>query len=608
MPFVPGYDDQKVRTRPLPAVRVNPAAPIEAFGGGPHATASFGAGSALADIGFKVQEDANSARLSEERRALNDIEKKLIHDEQTGAKWKLGKNAIGVGQQVEKDFDAFVTEREKGLANQSQREAFRGMVDARRAYLRSWSTDHEGEQLLVHRVSEREAGIQSSKDRAARDPKTAALELEMLRDNVADIGEARGWGPEALQATLRKEESDFHAGVIRSILAGSRAAEARAYYESAKGSINAELHPTFEKVLQDAGDDDLALAIEGEVFRPRNPKDEPPTSRADAIGRAGTEIYKLGRGKDAKLNDRVMNRVERRWADEDAGRKAGLENLYENFTKEVEAGRDPRRSDPLGYTRLTSQMRDALAHRASEQKDDSEVWLEFYHEHAADPLAIARMSRSEFDRSWARMSPAHRSQAEKLREEGLKTLRDGSETQLHTWRTGIQKEIERQAKRNDIMPFTMDGLQPDEKKAYGQKFSRFEESVEQALLEFQQGNKDKRRATPEEAKEIVAAEVAKEITVDGEVRRVSSLNDNERKRARIPYMDYLGGDSRAPGFSTRVTRYFTHVNRINNRRGDRGKPTLKSDDLIMRDKVERLLAAEKLRDFDLYESILNETE
>lgn len=230
----PSYPDDGVPIRPLQAPMGNPNAPIEAFGGGQARAENFGVARGLARdaqaLVLQAQDKADADRMIEERIALNDWERQNVYDRKTGALGQLGKNALGIGDKVNQDYDKFTGEREQKLSSDGQRRAYRAMIAARKEHIGKVLTSHEGQQQEEIHIGGLKAATASSIERAATDPATAGLESKIVDDNALELAKSLGYDDAMTDYSRRKAQSDLHTQVIDRMLSTGQDLKAKDYY------------------------------------------------------------------------------------------------------------------------------------------------------------------------------------------------------------------------------------------------------------------------------------------------------------------------------------------------------------------------------------------
>src|SRR3972149_1670780 len=146
-PTVPRAE-RSVGTQALPGVRL-PSVPEGAFSG---MEKTFGAAEKLYENELI---NLDETRLSEERRVFfEQFEYPFIYDPKSGAVNRRGRDAIGVGIDVEKNADTFVADRLKGLGNERQKAAYKQWAESRKEGLRKWAAGHEAAQGEADRGNE----------------------------------------------------------------------------------------------------------------------------------------------------------------------------------------------------------------------------------------------------------------------------------------------------------------------------------------------------------------------------------------------------------------------------------------------------------------------
>src|SRR5690242_15388566 len=126
MPIIPRVPS--VSPGALPGVRINPAAPIEAFGGGvaaqrgaPDLSGAIGATDRIAaeQQRIRLQEKARADQIAvtDAGRQLSEYQTHALYNPETGALNQLGKNAFNVPTALRGEFDNVTNVIRNGLGN-----------------------------------------------------------------------------------------------------------------------------------------------------------------------------------------------------------------------------------------------------------------------------------------------------------------------------------------------------------------------------------------------------------------------------------------------------------------------------------------------------------
>lgn len=414
MPRVPRYGEPQVSRRPISGEPLR--VPQEDVSGPYRAMEGIGESlGRMADREYaKELSKANALRDSEARRAINDWELANIHDPKAGAVRKLGKNAIGIGVDLDRRFQEFAKGYEKGLSTDEQRLAFRGMAEGRRGYIARWAMDHESQQVRVAQEAEWEAANESSKERASVDPSTAPLELAIIRDNVMARATDNGWSPEQTNQELRRQTSDLHARAISRMVSTDRDAEAMAHFQKVETGLDPDVATKLREMLKEATLRRQAQREADDILGYR-PKTTPSGSFEVARIRPSLKeaLAKAREIEDEKVRPLVEQLVAHDFRMQDYAHEDEQAALYEEAAKAVDAspGVPVQMTVPVAaWENLDSKYRDALERRVIPKDNDNNAWMEFiYLPHDE----LAKMKRADFEEKyWSRFDKEHRGRAE----------------------------------------------------------------------------------------------------------------------------------------------------------------------------------------------------
>lgn len=362
MPTLPRYGEQRVSQAPLQTPRVGMDLPLEAAGGGQTAQAAFGQAAGLGNdvraLVLQARDKADGLRLSEQRRALNDWEASNLYDPQNGAFAKQGKDALGIQGAMLGSFETFAKDQEKGLASDRQRAMYRDMVDARRAHIGQTLGSHEFQQGKVYELDELKMASESSKERAARDPSAAPLELAVVGDNVRFKAKALGWGPEQVAAETAKEQSDLHARIIRGMISAGNDQAAGQYFKANQSAMIDRDRDHAADMVKDQSylgtSQREATRITGEY------QDEP---------KAIEEARKIA---DPKVQELTIHQIKTRFDEKRQAEKEQSQKDAQDAFEVVEATGSVDKIDPLLRQRLKPSAINQLEARAAQLRKKEE--------------------------------------------------------------------------------------------------------------------------------------------------------------------------------------------------------------------------------------------
>lgn len=213
------------------------------------AVAQFGAvaADAVGQTADEITKRQDTEAVFEARRALDEWERKAIHDPVNGAAQKSGKDAFGVPDELGKSFDTEVAKIGEGLQSGRARRAFQEMATSRRAQVGEWAARHAGQQRKVYEQQGFEADVASMQDRAVRlaamppdgTPEGAMRQAAEVRAELA-IGQqrivsflrGRGMPEEAITEAVKTFSSKVHAGTVGALITQGNAERAREYLDA----------------------------------------------------------------------------------------------------------------------------------------------------------------------------------------------------------------------------------------------------------------------------------------------------------------------------------------------------------------------------------------
>lgn len=236
MPTVP-QPRQSVGLEGLPSARVDPSAPLEAFGGG---RANPGIDTQpLADQAKSIFEDekrkADEVAQTNMGAQLSDLETKLT----VATKQRMGSDAFGAPEDVSKAWNDATQKMQAGLTNDDQRIAFGRMAamhwDALNSSVQNHVADqrraYDGQVTDSYITNERNAGLVSG------DPARVSLSIDNQRIAVAKHLQRIGAPQETVDQATAAVASTTHVAYISQLLGSGNDLAATQYFQANKGQI-----------------------------------------------------------------------------------------------------------------------------------------------------------------------------------------------------------------------------------------------------------------------------------------------------------------------------------------------------------------------------------
>jgi hypothetical protein len=474
--------ERQVRQAPVPGVRVSTDAPQSAFGGGPAVAGTDAERQRLAGTYQQAialeQEKADAARLSEKRRALNEWEYANVYDQKTGALSKMGKDAFGIPEQLKTSYDKFTEEQGKDLATQQQRDAYQGMVEARRDHVMRTAYGHVNQQTRVAEEAEREQGTESAKDRAAMDPRNVPIELAIVRDNAMAKAQARGIDA---SLELRLQESDLHARVIKRMAQQGKSAEAKAYFAAHESALHDRDYTTTKDAVDKASMQGEASKLVVDAFTTKYERKDTGGNNwtvKETPGVTNIEEFRasLPKDLDPDVEKLAMTLARARLTDQAHAEAQRQDALFKSAWQAIKAGGVP---DPLTMSQIDPQGEKAVlayakmrADGTKLQRSEPKVFAGFY---SLTPEQLRGLTLEQMDkqiRPWMteddyEAAAKHWGAAHKD-PEAFKSIMKEEEELLEGYKaTGAQG-----IKKND----TMKTIEKDEDKSAG--YMKFKQAVD----------------------------------------------------------------------------------------------------------------------------------
>jgi hypothetical protein len=323
MPTVP----RRVQTTALPAVRISPSAPAEAFQSTtrlPDLSRATGVAAQLLD---EERDRADQVALLDADNQLSELGTQL----QTETLAMRGRDAMGARQRAQEGWTKGASEIENGLASDRQKLAFKRRAQARWSALHETVERHSANEAQQYDVQQTTSALQNRLSDAVahyQDPARVTQALAEQRAILTDHARRVGMSPETLTEKLATVTSATHTGVIDRMLTAGDDRAASTYYAAHKADIQ--------------GDDQLKIDRALEVGSTLG---ESQRRADDIIGRAGitrTAAFELARGiDDPKVRQATEQRLDTEFSRRDRAERDDYEQLQESAMTYVERGRMP---------------------------------------------------------------------------------------------------------------------------------------------------------------------------------------------------------------------------------------------------------------------------
>jgi hypothetical protein len=252
MPGIPTYENFKATPDLLPGARLHaPDSNVEASARGMRVLGKGldDMGGALSKITLDLQDQANSARVTEALNTLKERQLYLTYDKDAGYKALKGKNALE--RPDKKSLDAEYTELldtarvslAAGLGNDRQRALFARESGSLMTSFRGNLVRHQAEEFRNYQITTHKGVIDVSGQEIALDPANeAAVRNALFRvaASVFEIGRLEGWPADKTETATRIAQSVAIKGATLALLDENDAGGAKAFFEAHKDSMTAD--------------------------------------------------------------------------------------------------------------------------------------------------------------------------------------------------------------------------------------------------------------------------------------------------------------------------------------------------------------------------------
>lgn len=333
----------KVPYEPLPSVapdvapgaRLSPAAPPEAFGGGPVAGNVYGEAHSLADEAGKLlyqqhkdeQEKMDMAKVNDAIVATSELKNKLLRDPQNGYLFKRGEAAAAAYQPT---FDAFkkgAAAINDSLTTPEQKAKYQQHLVQAHVNLDDVMSSHMGTEVQNKVLGSAAAAADSFGNdaiaAATTDPSLTARNIESQRQKLGELADLHGVTDKvARDAFIDASLSKTHFGVLQSLSTAGQDLAASNYFNDHKAEFRGEDLIQAQRIVESGSYRGSAQRKVSEIFTPREEMTKTGDSgnkvsyKVDYVPPSEQETYDaVDKIQDPKLQDMVRERVRQGWED-----------------------------------------------------------------------------------------------------------------------------------------------------------------------------------------------------------------------------------------------------------------------------------------------------
>lgn len=315
MPVVPRVSEPSVQDQPFPTVRLQPSAPIEAFGGGQAAAQTFGAirqfSQGLSDIAIDAKRRADDVMTQDAYVELLKRKNDRLYNPDQGVYSQKGRSALALPDTVGKQFGKDIDEIGGKLNNDSQRAMFSRMAAKEGLEFDAAMQHHVLNETKIVEKESLNSLISTLQEDAALNPANTIGNLETmdkaLQSHYAKQGIVDPKDPIFKSATERIR-SKTHAAVLTKMLVDGQGEQATEYEQSVKGQILQDdldvlyrvRHQEERRAEQEADEAQRKLFMRAQDGRL-------PLEEIDSLfnlGQIDTKFYKELKNRILAVNDR----------------------------------------------------------------------------------------------------------------------------------------------------------------------------------------------------------------------------------------------------------------------------------------------------------------
>jgi hypothetical protein len=383
VPSVPRYSQPQVREDAAPGFRSNLELPDEVAGMG---RASQKLLDTVADVATKIKQDADQLAVLDADKELSAMETRILYDQQKGALNKKGKDAFGIAEQVDEEFNKGVSEIESRLGNNTQRAAFRRMSQSRMSDVNRTLQKHVSGEIEKFDDEVTNAYLANERDAAAAnylDNDRVNISVERQRAALQDHANRKGLPEEWVKLKMQESSSKTYGSVIGRMLANGDDKMAKEYYEKNKTAFTGADQTAIEKDLEEG-------SLRGESQRM---SDQIFAKNSGSMTRAFEEARKID---DPKLRDETTSRIKDRFAMKEAAERDNTENLYRGATDIIDQTGDVDKIPVGQWKQFSLSERSALKNYAAHKRAGTQPETEWGDYYELKTLASSPSTKDKF--------------------------------------------------------------------------------------------------------------------------------------------------------------------------------------------------------------------
>jgi hypothetical protein len=296
MPTVPFSSVPRVSPQPLQPPRLNPTAPIEAFGGGIAAEKGGLGDLSGAQQGVqRIADETQRMRLQEKARAdqiaITDVGGQLafyrnhsMHDPDTGWMNQFGKNAFEVPEKARDEFWNVAKVMRASLASDDQRAVFDKIATSEWDQMDGQIQQHVAKQKIVYDNDSTQAALDAQHDKAVKgydDPGVVEPAIVARQAVIEAHGQRNGLPDEFIAQQVKEATSQTRFDVLQQFVDNHQDLAASSYLNRYRDQLVGKNLTQAEVLVNHS-------SVEGEAQRQTDGITKTATGLTDALGQAAT--------------------------------------------------------------------------------------------------------------------------------------------------------------------------------------------------------------------------------------------------------------------------------------------------------------------------------
>jgi|SRR5215510_8429632 len=353
------------------------------------------------------RQEAEEARQFANNMAVIDAQNKMdawrrdaIYDPQNGALTKKGKDAFGLPEQVDSDFEKMASDLGATMVTPEQKLGFARAAAQMRQQVQLETRRHVDREMQTYTAEETKARVANGIAQTIRtstapdkdghvDPSRGLAELNAVVDDFKSVAPQMGLTPGQIEEQERDIRTKAHEGTIRALLADNKPQAAKVYFEEVSSQVDPERHDEIKAMLKTG-----SVRADAQKETDRIVSDPKLTT----LEQQRAEAKKIS---DPEVQDEVLSRIEH----ENAVKKQQEQQAREDSSIRVGNILDKTRSvtaiPPDVWTKMTMGQKEAARNYVKDlvehgqPKTDNAFMYSLYEQAQNDPQGFAQRNLAD---------------------------------------------------------------------------------------------------------------------------------------------------------------------------------------------------------------------